>query len=270
METYHLFVVSDATSETAYRMLKAALPQFKQDSLITRYANVRNESQIREILQFASPSHTLLVHTFVSSKLRNTAETMAKEEGIACVDLLGPLMKELSSFFHKRPVAKPGLLHQVDDEYFARIDAIEYAVGHDDSRSTKDINTADITIVGVSRTSKTPVSIYLAQDGWKVANIPIVVGVQLPEELFQLEQRKVVGFSIEPERLAEIRRVRLQHMGAADRSYADLDCIKEEIRYARSIFSQNPNWPVIDVTRKSIEETSREVLDRLLGMDRKR
>ena len=269
METYHLFVVSDGTSETAYRMLKAALLQFRQDMLITRYSNVRRESQIREILQSASQDHTLLVYTFVSPKLRNFVKTLAEREGIACVDLLGPLMETLTSVFHKRPVAKPGLLHTLDDEYFARIEAIEYAIRHDDSRSVKDIDTADIAIVGVSRTSKTPVSIYLAQEGWKVANVPIVLGVELPRELFQMDQRKVVGLTIEPQRLADIRRVRLQHMGTAEGSYADLGRVKQEIRYADSVFSQNPVWPIIDVTQKSIEETSKEVLDRLLGKDRK-
>ncbi len=269
METYHLFVVSDATSETAYRMLKAALLQFKQDMLITRYSNVRRESQIREILRSASQNDTLLVYTFVSPKLRSFVKTVAKREGTACVDLLGPLMEMLTSFFQKRPVAKPGLLHTLDDEYFARIEAIEYAIRHDDSRSVKDIDTADIVIVGVSRTSKTPVSIYLAQDGWKVANVPIVLEVELPRELFQMDQKRVVGLTIDPERLADIRRMRLQHMGTAEGSYADLGRVKKEIGYADLVFSQNPVWPVIDVTRKSIEETSKELLDRLLGKDRK-
>lgn len=269
MKNYHLFIVSDGTGETAYRMLKAALLQFEQDILMTRYGNVRTKREIRKILQSASRNDTFLVHTFASARLRNLLAAMAKEEGMECIDLLGPLMGKLTSLFHKRPASKPGLLHQVDEGYFARIDAIEYSIRHDDSRSTKDIDIADIVIVGVSRTSKTPLSVYLAQDGWKVANIPIVTGIKLPRELFQLDQHKVVGLTIEASRLVEIRRVRLQQLGATDSSYADLDRISEEINYANSIYCQNPLWPVIDVTRKSIEETSQAVLDRLMGRDRK-
>lgn len=269
MDGYHLFIISDATGETAYRMLRAALLQFKQDILISRYGKVRTRTEIQTILRSASQNHTLLVHTFVSSKLRNLLETMAAKQGIECIDLLGPLMEKLTSLFHKQPVAKPGLLHKVDDEYFERIDAIEYTVRHDDSRSIKDISVANIVIVGVSRTSKTPLSVYLAQDGWKVANVPIVMGIELPAELFRMDQDRVVGLSIEPRRLEEIRRVRLQQLGVTNSRYADLERIEEEINYAQLIYSRNPQWPVIDVTRKSIEETSQEILDELMGKDRK-
>lgn len=269
MENYHIFIVSDATGETAYRLLKAAMLQFTQDILITRFPNVREEERIREIISSAAEDETLLVYTFVSPQLRSVMESLAAKAGRECIDLLGPLMEKLASFFHKQPVAKPGLLHQVDEEYFARIDAIEYAIRHDDSRSIKDLDTADIVILGVSRTSKTPLAIYLAQEGWKVANIPIVMGLELPRELFQIDQNKMVGLSIEPQRLAEIRRARLQQLGAQSSSYADLDRVKEELNFAHSIYSQNPLWPVIDVTGKSIEEASQEVLDQLFGKDRR-
>lgn len=269
MENDHLFIVSDATGETAYRMLKAAMLQFKQEIFITRYSNVREAQQIREILDAAQKNHTLVVYTFVSRELRDVLQTQARQQGTECIDLLGPLMEKLASFFRQQPEATPGLLHKVDEEYFARIDAIEYAIRHDDSRSVKDLDTADIVIVGVSRTSKTPLAIYLAQEGWKVGNIPIVMGMELPSELFQVDPQKVVALTIDPQRLAEIRRARLQQLGAKDSSYADLDRIKEELNYAHSIYNRSPLWPVIDVTGKSIEETSQQVLDELLGKDRK-
>lgn len=269
MGNYHVFIVSDGTGETAYRMLKAAMLQFHEDILITRYSNVRQESQIREILKAAAENDTLVVYTFASQELRGVLHRLADELKAEHLDLLGPLMEKLSTFFHEPPVSKPGLLHQVDEEYFARIDAIEYAIRHDDSRSVKDLGTADIVVVGVSRTSKTPLSIYLAQEGWRVANIPIVAGIKLPNELFQIDQHKVVALSIDPQRLAEVRRARLDQLGVKDSSYADLDRIREELRYAHSIFSENPSWPVIDMTGKSIEEASQLVLDQLMGRGRR-
>jgi regulator of PEP synthase PpsR (kinase-PPPase family) len=185
------------------------------------------------------------------------------------VDVFGPILKELTLFFDKKPVSKPGLLHQVDDEYFDRVEAIEFAIRHDDGSQLEDVENADIVLVGVSRTSKTPLSIYLAQDGWRVANIPITVGTRLPGKLFEIDKHKVVGLIVNPERLAEARKVRLEQLGVEGSSYADTERIRGEIEYARAIFDQNPSWPVIDVTGKSIEEISQEVLDVVIGRGRK-
>ncbi len=269
MRNYHVFIISDGTGETAYRMLKAAMRQFQEDILITRYANVRDKSQIRDILRAAKANHTLVVYTIVSQELREHMNRVADEEGAEHVDLLGPLMENLTHFFMKPPVATPGLLHRVDEEYFARIDAIEYAIGHDDGHALKDIDTADLVILGVSRTSKTPVSIYLAQEGWKVANVTIVEGTKLPHEVFQIDQHKIVGLTVDPARLEEMRRVRLEQLGVEESNYADFERIKQELEYAESVFRQNPEWPVIDVTGKSIEEISQEILDQLVGRGRK-
>jgi [pyruvate, water dikinase]-phosphate phosphotransferase / [pyruvate, water dikinase] kinase len=269
MRNFHVLIMSDGTGETAYRMLKAAMRQFQEDILITRYANVRDEQQIRDILRAAVENHTLVAYTFVSPQLRSFMRQAAEEEGAECVDLLGPLMEKLSGFFKKAPVATPGLLHQVDEEYFTRIDAIEFAIRHDDGHSVKDLDAADLVIVGVSRASKTPVSIYLAQEGWKVANITIVAGMKLPSELFQIDQHKIVGLTINPARLREMREVRLQQLGVDDSSYADERRVMDELEYAHVIYRQNPSWPVIDVTGKSVEEISQEILDQLVGRGRK-
>jgi regulator of PEP synthase PpsR (kinase-PPPase family) len=269
MGNYYVLIVSDGTGETAYRLLKAAMRQFDSDILITRYAKVRHESQIQEIIRAVKKSHTLIVHTFASADLREVMRRAAEEEGAASIDVLGPLVGELAAFFHAKPVSKPGLLHQVDEEYFDRVEAIEFAIRHDDGESFEDLESADIVLVGVSRTSKTPLGIYLAQEGWRVANIPIVVGSKLPSKLFQLDQHKVVGLVVDPERLAEARRVRLAQMGVEGSSYADEERIRGEMEYARAVFEQNPGWPVIDVTGKSIEEVSQEVLDVVIGRGRK-
>lgn len=272
MPSYHILVMSDGTGETAYRMLKAAMAQFQEDVVITRYANIREREQIREILRAASAASgedTLVVYTFVGPELRSFLKGRADEEGIQSVDLLGPLMDSLAGFFKKPPVAKPGLLHRVDEEYFNRIDAIEYALRHDDGRSIKDIGSADLILVGVSRVSKTPVSIYLAQEGWKVANVTTVLGMKPPKELFEVDQHKVVGLTIDPSRLTEVRTERLRQLGVNDSSYADLERVKEELAHTENIFKQNPVWPVIDVTGKSIEEIAQDILDKVIGRGRK-
>ncbi len=269
MNNYHVLIVSDGTGETGNRMLKAAMVQFGEDIFVTRHANIREKDQIQELLQRVSDENVMVLHTFASKELRDYIEEVAAERSAESIDLLGPLMDKLGSLFHTAPVAKPGLLHRVDDEYFSRIDAIEYAIHHDDKSSVSDLNTADIVLLGVSRTSKTPLGIYLAQEGWKVASIAIVLGMKLPAKLFEIDQKKIVGLSIDPQRLAEMRRARLRRSDVADEGYAEMDRIKEELEYAHSVYENNSSWPVIDVTGKSLEEISQEVLGALLGEDRK-
>ena len=265
----HVFIVSDATGETAYRTLKAAMMQFEDHATITRVANVRQEEQIARILDQAGRDHSLIVHTFVSRKLRDSLCQAAERKGLETIDLLGALIEKLASFFHKPPSARPGLLHRVDEQYFDRIDAIEYTIGHDDGRGVGEIGSADIILVGISRTSKTPLSVYLAQEGWRVANVPIVAGLEPPAELFEITEAKVVGLTINATRLSEVRRARLRRMKVRKSNYADRDYVEEELRYAHSIFQRRPAWPVINVSGKSIEEISQEVLDALVGKDRR-
>ncbi|MFQ5737797.1 MAG: pyruvate, water dikinase regulatory protein [Acidobacteriota bacterium] len=269
MKDFHLHIISDGTGDTAYRMLQAAMAQFQEDVVITRYTNVREESQLRAILSAAASQPSLVAYTFVTEELKRSLERLAPEQGVESIDLLGPLMQKLAAFFDKPPTARPGLLHQVDGEYFARISAIEYAIRHDDGHSVDDLKSSEIVLVGVSRTSKTPLSIYLAQDGWKVANVPIVAGAKLPKQLFEIAQHRIVGLTMNPGRLAEIRKIQLRQEGREDSQYANPEQIREELDYAHSIYAQNPTWPVIDVFGKSIEEISQEVLDRLVGRGRR-
>ncbi|GAB4245658.1 MAG: pyruvate, water dikinase regulatory protein [Acidobacteriota bacterium] len=266
---HYILIVSDGTGETAYRLLRAAARQFETDVLITRYANVRSRDQIDEIIKAVKSSHTLIVHTFASPELRKYMAGRASGDGVDHFDVFGPILQKLSEFFEKKPVAQPGLLHQVDDEYFERVEAIEFAIRHDDGHSVDDLDQADIILVGVSRTSKTPLSIYLAQEGWRVANLPITVGSRLPSKLFEVDQHKIVGLVVDPERLAEARRARVEQLGIDGSVYADAERIRAELAYAQEIFRQNPSWPVIDVTGKSIEEVSQEVLDVVVGRGRK-
>ena len=265
----HIFILSDSTGDTAMKIMRAALLQFQHEgALVTRYGNVRSPERISEILQEARRYDAFILHTFVSEELRVHLKNGCLGSSIVMVDLLGPLMEKLSRFFEEAPQETPGLLHQVDESYFQRIEAIEYTVRHDDGRLVSDLEKADIVLVGVSRASKTPLGMYLAQEGWRTANVPIIPGREIPEEVTQLDPSKVVGLVIDPRRLVEVRQARLARLGAKDSNYADLLQVEEELRWAQRIFARNPEWKIIDVTRKSVEEIAAEILDHLLGKER--
>ena len=268
MAHYQVVLMSDGTGETANHILKAAMLQFGEDIFITRHGNIRDKHQIDELLERVVEEAVLVVYTFVSKELREHARQAAADHNSDSVDLLGPLMERLTNLFHRVPVAEPGLFHQVDEDYFVRVEAIEFAIQHDNNSNLKDLDTADIVLLGVSRTSKTPLGIYLAQEGWRVANVGIRQGTMLPKKLFQIDQHKVVGLSIDPERLVEIRKARVDRLADKDSDYIDMDRIGEELEYAHSIY-RGSEWPVIDVTGKSLEELSQEVLDSLFGKGRK-
>lgn len=256
-----LFVLSDGTGETADQMVKAGLVQYFREGLkITRYKNVRTESQVASIFEEAHSLRAIVVHTVVSDHLRTFIEKMTAELDVPSVDLLGPLLVLLGKYLPKDPHAHPGLFHQVNEYYFKRIEAIEFTVKHDDGRYADNLVDADIILVGLSRTSKTPLSVYLSYKGWKVANVPVVKGIELPLKLFEMDQRKVVGLIIDSHTLVKIRRERLLKMGEDPTSeYASLDHVAEEIEYCKDIFRKNRRWPVFDVTGKALEEIAAEV-----------
>jgi regulator of PEP synthase PpsR (kinase-PPPase family) len=269
MAENHIVVVSDGTGETATKMSKAALLQFKPaNTVITRHSNVRSADTIREIVKNAERDRALIIHTFASQRLRHEMEEACQDRSVPSHDLLGLLLARLQEFIGIAPTEKPGLLHQVDDGYFERIDALAYAVRHDDVRAPAELEEADIVLVGVSRTSKTPLSIYLAQEGWRVANVPVVLGEEVCKELARIDPKRVVGLTTTAERLAEIRKVRASRLGTSESRYADPATIEEELNYCRGIFDQHPDWLLVDVTGKSVEETAAEILDKLFGRER--
>ncbi len=269
MAEYSIFVVSDGTGETATKMAKAALLQFKPSNIVfKRHSNIRSIDSIRQVVKEAARDCALVIHTFASEELRKAMEEICLERDVPSHDLLGLLLQKLSEFIGAPPSQKPGLLHQVDDDYFERIDALAFTVRHDDNRSPEDLPSADIILLGVSRTSKTPLGIYLAQDGRKVANLSIVLGEQLPSQIFEVDQSRIVGLTTTPERLVEVRRARLSRLGTLDSAYADLAHVTEELNYCRKIFDQNPAWTRVDVTGKSVEEIASEIQDKLFGKER--
>jgi len=256
-----VFVLSDGTGETADQMIKAALVQYVRDGLkITRYKNVRTESQVSSIFEEAHNLRAIVVHTVVSDALRVFIERLSAQSGVATVDLLGPLLNLLAQHLKKDPHSQPGLFHQVNEYYFKRIEAIEFTVKHDDGRYTDNLGMADIILVGLSRTSKTPLSVYLSYKGWKVANVPVVKDIPLPPRLFEVDQRKIVGLIIDPEHLSKIRKERLIKMGEdGSGEYANFDRVVEEVEWCKDLFRKNRRWPVFDVSGKALEETAAEV-----------
>lgn len=270
MAEYHVYVVSDGTGETATKVSKAALLQFKStNTVFTRHSNVRSLETIREVVKEADRDGAIVIDTFASHELRKAMEEACRELNVPRHDLLGLLLARLEDFFGYPPSEKAGLLHQVDDEYFERLDALAFTVRHDDNRAPEELHLADLVLVGVSRTSKTPVSIYLAQDGYKVANITIEAGIEPPKELFRIDQSRVVGLITSADRLAEVRQARLPRLGSLDSTYADPARIREELEHCRKLFQQNSGWLLVDVTAKSVEEVASEILDRVFGRERR-
>jgi regulator of PEP synthase PpsR (kinase-PPPase family) len=263
MDKKTIFIISDGTGETASGTIRAALVQYAaQDVNIVKCKNVRTENQLGPLMDQAIETKGLIVYTVVSQLLRKKIQELALEKNILAVDLLGPLLTGLDAFFGKTLVApQAGILRSVDDKYYKRIEAIEYTVKHDDGKTVGALQEADIVLIGISRTSKTPLSIFLSHKGLKVANIPLVLNQPLPEETFKVDQRKIVGLMIDTDTLMRIRRRRLEKFGQDPGSeYASKDHVFREIEYAQSIFKQNRRWPVFNVTDRALEETAAEIV----------
>lgn len=273
MERQPIYIVSGGSGETAHRMVQAALTQFtkgESSSLVRRFQNVRSFEDLDRVLGMAGDKRAVIVHTTVSQELRTYLAVRCAELRITQVDLFGNLLDTLTLYLRERPEEKAGSFHAVGDKYFRRIEAIEFALKFDDGIDMTGLADADIVLVGISRTSKTPLSMYLAMEGFKVMNVPLVPGVPLPPELAPIPQGRIVGLTIQADRLQEIRAYRLKRLGAtgsAD-SYSDLGRIMDELAYADEVFKTHRRWPVLDVTGRSIEETAGLVLDRVFGKER--
>ena len=256
-----VYIISDGTGETAATMTRAALVQYDQmDINIVRCKNVRTEAQVESVVNEAFEKQGIIVHTVVSPTMRAKITELAGAKNLQAVDLLGPLLNSLDIYFGVHSDGQAGLLRTVDERYFKRIEAIEFTVKHDDGKTMKDLNQADIILVGLSRTSKTPLSIFLSHKGWKVANVPLVLDTPLPQELSEVDQRKIVGLIIDVDSLSRIRRNRLEKFGQdPGGEYASMSYIEKEIQYAQEVFKKNRRWPVFNVTERALEETAAEI-----------
>ncbi len=256
-----VFIISDATGETAERMVRAATMQFDDRVQVRTYSRVRLETECEQILEKAAELKALVVFTVVNAEERDLIARLVDRHNVESVDLIGGLMGKLAGFIGTAPAGVPGLLHSINEDYYKRIDAVEFAVKNDDGAEPRNLPKADLVLVGISRTSKTPLSTYLAHRGLKVANVPLVLGVDPPEELKSVDDRKVFGLVIQPDILMRIRQNRLSHLGMPpDASYGSRGHIDAEMGYAREIFRKHPTWPVIDVTNRAVEETAADIL----------
>lgn len=257
-----IYVVSDSVGETAELVTKAAVSQFINSNVtIKRIPYVENPEHIDEVISLAKLNQAIIAYTLVRPRDREYMKMKADLEGILTYDIIGPLMDTLQESFQLDPVYEPGLVRKLDEDYFKRVEAIEFAVKYDDGRDPRGILRADIVLVGVSRTCKTPLSQYLAHKRFKVANVPLVPEVEPPEELFLVAPEKCIGLKISPEKLNNIRKERLKTLGLGDHAiYANLERIKEELTYFEHIIDKL-NCPVIDVTNKAIEETANTIIN---------
>lgn len=254
-----ILVVSDGTGATAEQVTQAALLQFSDvDSLIERRPEVRTRKQISAVIQEARGLAAMVVHTLVSPELRRHLFMEANSYQVIAVDLMGGILDEMARYLEVAPRIRPGILYG-DESYFRRVDALEFTIRHDDGMGWRDLHRSDIVLVGVSRSSKTPVSIFLAYRGYRVANIPIIMDMPLPATLQEVSSRRVVALAVNPQHLSAIRQTRLHQYPEMPSDYANLDHIRQELRYSRRLFAER-QWPVIDVTGKAVEETAREVL----------
>ena len=271
MRRLTLFIVSDSVGETADLVAKAAASQFKQGLetiSIKRFSHIDEESQLDEIVYLAKQQNAIIIYTLVKSTMCQKLKEECHVKGIHCLDLLGPIINRIGIELGEKPLEEPGLVRQLDEDYFKKIEAIEFAVKYDDGRDPRGILRADIVLIGVSRTSKTPLSQYLAHKRYKVANIPLVPEVDPPEELYNIDPNKCFGLVISPEKLNFIRKERLIALGLKDdANYAKVDRIEAEINHFNNVVSKI-GCTVIDVTNRAVEETANVILNEITNRNR--
>ena len=261
MKNFHLHLVSDSTGETVSSVSRAAMVQFEDAQPQEHvWSLVRTKGQLEKVIQGLDEFPGAVMYTLVNSELRKELRKACMQRHLPCIPVLGPVIRELSAYLNEEATEKPGLQHELSENYFKRVEAINYTLAHDDGQGHWELENADIVLVGVSRTSKSPTCIYLANRGFKTANVPFVAGCPLPEKLFHLkEQAKpplVVGLTISLDRLLQIRKSRLITLNQQqDTSYVDGEAVEAEIEEAKKLFRQQ-GWPMIDVTRRSVEETA--------------
>lgn len=271
METRRIDILSDSTGETAEKAVRAAMLQFPQSGVHVRlHTRMRAVEAVRPVLENAAKDGALVVFTVVSPELREFIHAQSYELKVEAIDLIGSLIGKIAVFLERQPINMPSGMLPLSEEYFRRIEAVEFAVKSDDGKEPRNFKKADLVLCGVSRTSKTPLSTLLAQRGLKVANQPIVLGVRVPPELDEAPLDRVVGLTINVDHLIEIRKARLKQLGMpTDAGYGLREQINQELDYARQIFARHPDWPVIDVTGRAIEETAVIILESLKERDDK-
>jgi [pyruvate, water dikinase]-phosphate phosphotransferase / [pyruvate, water dikinase] kinase len=259
---FHLHLVSDATGETLIAVSRAATTQYQGVASIEHvYPLVRTHEQLDRVISEIEAAPGLVLFTLVDLELSERLEKVCKEQGCPCLSVLTPVHAMIQSYLGAVSTPRPGAQHMLNAEYFRRIDALNFTMMHDDGQMAEELEDADVVLVGISRTSKTPTSIYLANRGIKTANIPLVPGIEPPPQLELLVKPLVVGLVASPDRIVQIRQNRLLSLNVSENTdYVDKDSVSDEMAQARRLFSKH-DWPVIDVTRRSIEEVSATIIE---------
>ena len=257
-----VFILADGTGETAEKVATAALTQFRAIEVNTQmFTRVRSKIEIREVMERAAREHAFVVYTVIDPEHRDYIQTLSQELGVEVADLIGGLVLRLASYLNAKPLFAPGIQHQLDADYFRRIEAVEFAVKSDDGQSLQNLHRADMVLIGLSRTSKTPLSMYLAHKGFKVANLPLVPEIPPPRELFEIDQEKIYALIIDLNSLARVRCERLKQLGLPpDAEYAARENIARELRWCREFYARHPTWPVVDTSGRAVEETAAEMV----------
>ncbi len=264
-----VYVVSGGMGKSGEQMARTALAQFHEiETRIIVVPQIRDVEQLKKVVAKAKKASGIIIHTLVDANLRSELFDLAQKANVPAVDLMGPLLLSLTRLLERKPLGQPGLYRELREDYFQRIEAIEFAVDHDDGRKTEELALAQIVLVGVSRSGKTPLCMYLSTRGWKAANVPLIKGLNPPPELFKIDPQRVVGLTIHPEQLMAFRRRRQQRLhvtGMMD--YTDEQAIDAELKFARQIYKQG-GFAVIDITDKPIEESADEVVLHVTGQAR--
>jgi hypothetical protein len=265
-----VYILSDSFGETAERVVLACLAQFPHTGNLElkRITNVSEKETVERILKEAKQAGTFVAYTIVLEELRTYVREMAQRLDVIALDIMGPALKAIEAYTGERPSYQPGLMHRLDEDYFKKIEAVEFAVKYDDGKDPRGFLRADIVLLGVSRTSKTPLAMYLANKRYCVANLPIVPELRPPKELNLISKDKIVGLTISPEKLIEVRKERLKTLGLIGQAnYALPTRIEQEVAYAHQLY-QELGCYTIDVTHRAIEETATRIIDWIEGQKR--
>ena len=263
MENLIIYVISDSVGETAQQVAKAAISQFMTNDNyeIRRFPYVVDKKFLMEILNSGKNEDAIIIYTLVDESLSTLTKEYCENEGLSNIDLMSPILSEIAKKTDRKPRREPGIIRKLDETYFKRVEAIEFAVKYDDGKDPRGVLKSDIVLVGISRTSKTPLSMYLANKNIKVANVPLVPEIPLPKELNDINPKKIIGLTNTPEKLNKIRQERLKALGlSSNANYANLERILQELDYSDSVMKRL-GCPVIDVSNKAIEETAGIILD---------
>lgn len=255
-----VFVVSDGTGDTGAEVANAAMAQFQVEWSLRRFGGIRHEALARRVVSEAEKVGALVVFTLVDKRVAHALLEEAARRGVPTVDVLGGMISKVAEHLHAEPRAQPGLLHGFSDDYYRRVEAVEFAVQHDDGANLHTLFRADLVLTGISRTSKTPMSMYLAQRGYKTGNVPIVPGIDPPKALLDLDPRKVFALSVDPSLLLTIRQARIRVLGTPPYgTYADPEALLEEIRRARHLYRER-GWRIVDISGRAVEENAARIL----------